>query len=99
LRHRVLECQSGKLLCATIENWIGGDDEPTNLQFNHFRKGRLEITFAAGIETVELQSTVPGGCLQGFHSDVYVCPISWVHQHGKTFGVGDHFMQQFRPFR
>jgi hypothetical protein len=62
-RHSMLERQSGKLLCATIEKYVGGDDEPANLKLGQLLECGFDVAFGAGIKEMKLQSQSAGGSL------------------------------------
>ena len=91
-RHSVFECESGKFVCATIENRISSDEKASRSWLDQFRKHRLEVALGVGVKDLKFEPERAGRGINALHDNVGYDHVGGVKEHRKSFGLGKQFV-------
>src|SRR6516162_997872 len=97
--HGVANRQRAELFAIAREESTAADYEPACLQLRQLDKDSIEVTYAAGIEHMELQPKSAGGRLYVTHRDFENTGIGWVNEKRHDAHRRDNLVQQFQPLR
>src|SRR5215472_13373860 len=95
-RHNVARCENRELEPAVVERRTVIDQNALETVFHEACKGRVDLTIAARLESLDVEPD--GGCrrLHGLETRLAADGVR-IDQHGKTLGVWDDLVQQPEP--
>jgi hypothetical protein len=79
--HCMFERESGKFVCAAIENWVRRNEDSSRSRLNQFRKDGLEIVPGFGVEDLQLESEGAGRGLDAFQNNVAYDRIGGINEY------------------